>query len=87
MPRSIHDFADPATIECAYCSRDVPAANATDCVPAVDDDEEWESLAAHHLPSCEWILTRAHRRDVPTLTTAETDEIERRALAAAMRET
>ena len=65
MPRTLHDFASPSTIECAYCSRDVPAANATDAVPPIDDDAAWEALAKHHAPDCEWITTRAHR-EVPT---------------------
>jgi hypothetical protein len=67
-------------VECAYCSQESEPCSA---VPAVDDDDAWTDLAAHHLPSCEWILTRAHRRDVPRLTPAETAEIERKALAAA----
>lgn len=67
-------------VECAYCSRDVPVDGST---PALDDDATWTDLAAHHLPSCEWILTRAHRRDVPALTPAETAEIERQAIDAA----
>lgn len=83
MPRTIHDFASPSTVECAYCSRDVPAAGLVDNPPAVDDDAAWSDLARHHLPGCEWILTHAHRRDVEQLTLADTDEIERQALAAA----
>ncbi len=62
MPRTIDDFVDPSTVECAYCSRDVPADHVTDAVPAADDDEAWEELAKHHLPGCEWARTRAHRR-------------------------
>ena len=83
MPRTLEDFASPSTVECAYCSHDVPAADATDAVPPIDDDDAWTDRAKHHLPSCEWILTRAHRRDVEILTPADTAEIERKALAAA----
>lgn len=72
--------AEIDSVECAYCDRESEPCSS---VPAVDDDTAWTDLARHHLPSCEWILTRAHRRDVPSLTTAETAEIERRALAAA----
>ena len=72
------------TVECAYCSADVPGdVRGEEAPPAVDDDVAWIDLAAHHLPSCEWILTRAHRRDVPALTPTDTAEIERKALAAA----
>ena len=72
------------TAECAYCSADVPYdVRGEDAAPAVEDDIAWIDLAHHHLPSCEWILTRAHRRDVPALTPADTAEIERLALAAA----
>lgn len=69
------------TEECEYCSMDVVCDDAP--IPDMDDDAAWIDLARHHLPGCEWILTRAHRRDVPTLTPAETAEVERRALDAA----
>lgn len=51
----------PLTTECAYCEVDVPAGGDDDIVPAVDDDEGWQALSAHHAPHCEWIHTRAHR--------------------------
>jgi hypothetical protein len=45
--------------ECVYCGRDAELVP----VPAVDDDDAWEALAADHAPGCEWIRTRAHRRE------------------------
>ena len=48
------------TIECHYCGYDAPEIDA---VPDVNDDEAWLALEADHDPDCEWICTRAHRRD------------------------
>lgn len=54
---------DAETVECTYCSRDVPAAGTDKAVPALDDDDAWDALAHHHARGCEWVVTRAHRRD------------------------
>jgi hypothetical protein len=45
--------------ECVYCGTIVPEVD----VPEVDDEEAWEGLACFHAPGCEWVLTRAHRRE------------------------
>lgn len=49
-----------AADECAYCGclvvGDAP-------VPATDDDAGWEDLKGDHARGCEWIATRAHRRE------------------------
>jgi len=47
--------------ECAYCGKEIPAHKLE--VPAEDDEEAWEALAKYHRDWCEWITTRAHRRD------------------------
>ncbi len=47
-------------IECADCGREHALP---DSVPDADDDEAWGELAAEHDDDCEWIATRAHRRD------------------------
>lgn len=49
-------------IECAYCSEMV---SELDSVPPVDDDEAWDVIAKEHDSDCEWVLTRAHRRELP----------------------
>ena len=47
-------------IECIYCNAShIP----TDHVPAIDDDDAWETLADDHATHCEWVETRAHRFD------------------------
>lgn len=48
--------------ECVYCGAEIPESRAAE-VPPVDDDAEWELLAADHAADCEWIITRAHRVD------------------------
>jgi hypothetical protein len=48
--------------ECAYCGTEIVGADMGR-VPELDDDEAWERIAAEHAPDCEWIATRAHRRD------------------------
>jgi hypothetical protein len=47
--------------ECLYCGRD----SDLDATPAVDDDAAWGALARDHAADCEWVVTRAHRRDLP----------------------
>ena len=51
-------FAD--RVACVYCH-----ANGLldEPVPAEDDDAAWERMATEHQPGCEWIATRAHRRE------------------------
>ena len=46
--------------QCAYCSAVVEDRPG---VPNLDDDATWIKLAEDHLPGCEWVETRAHRRD------------------------
>ena len=41
-----------------------PLAHDLGAVPAVDDDAAWAALEIQHGKNCEWIATRAHRRDV-----------------------
>lgn len=48
-------------VPCAYCGEPHPVTEDRE-VPASDDDEAWERLAASHGSDCEWIETRAHRR-------------------------
>jgi ferredoxin len=44
---------------CSYCERAI-ADNTV--VPACDDDAGWGELAPSHADDCEWITTRAQRR-------------------------
>lgn len=51
-------------VECAYCQRMVSAAaHEHNQAPSADDDTAWDELAAEHAEGCEWIATRAHRRN------------------------
>lgn len=45
--------------ECAYCHQQVSVG-----VPDAHDDDAWVDLALAHRDDCEWVLTRAHRREV-----------------------
>lgn len=45
--------------ECMYCGAVVPVEEP----PKVGDDEEWRRLAVVHNWGCEWVETRAHRRE------------------------
>jgi hypothetical protein len=47
-------------IECAYCSREHALPES---LPDADDGKAWSELAVEHDDDCEWIATRAHRRD------------------------
>lgn len=49
-------------VRCAYCDCEIEAPDRL-TVPKADDDDEWTRLAEQHGPDCEWIRTRAHRRD------------------------
>jgi hypothetical protein len=51
---------EAAGVECIYCW----ALGTTQAVPDVDDDDSWDELAKEHGDDCEWVLTRAHRREV-----------------------
>lgn len=44
--------------ECAYCG----ATECSEDIPSQWADDEWIDLAKDHLPGCEWVETRAHRR-------------------------
>lgn len=46
--------------ECAYCSADVEQIEP---VPGPEDDAAWRAQAMEHHRGCEWVTTRAHRRD------------------------
>jgi hypothetical protein len=52
----------PAVVECAYCARDV-ADFTHEPPPAPSADDAWAELAKWHAPDCEWIATRARRRE------------------------
>jgi hypothetical protein len=52
---------DEQRVECLYCGSDC----TNECPPA-DDGEAWANLAVEHDDSCEWVLTRAHRRPLPS---------------------
>ena len=45
---------------CVYCNEPVTDAEE---IPALDDDTAWSRIAAEHYVGCEWIHTRAHRRE------------------------
>ena len=49
--------------ECIYCNAELPPETVND-VPSVYDDEQWDAIADQHAPSCEWVMTRAHRLDM-----------------------
>ena len=51
--------------ECIYCGWTHQPDPATAPVPRVDDDAAWSTLAETHATDCEWITTRAHRREAP----------------------
>jgi hypothetical protein len=57
--------AEELTCRCLYCGRDVRwrevEGNPSEAVPASDDDEAWDEIAAEHEDDCEWAMTRAHR--------------------------
>ena len=61
-PQHAHDEGEE--VECLYCGATIPGC--TDCpnAPPEDDDTAWAELAAQHREDCEWVLTRAHRRDL-----------------------
>lgn len=48
---------------CAYCGESISYGEGLREVPDVDDDEAWERLGKAHVRGCEWITTRAHRRE------------------------
>jgi hypothetical protein len=50
--------------ECLYCNHLIEAEDEAR-VPAVDDHDAWQALAAEHAHDCEWIRTRAHRITTP----------------------
>lgn len=49
------------THRCIYCDRAVPHRET---VPPATDDEAWDELATEHYEDCEWVATRAHRREL-----------------------
>jgi hypothetical protein len=58
-----HDHADDgSTVTCAYCGAEVPGCD--DCpTPPEGDESAWAEIATGHAEDCEWVRTRAHRRD------------------------
>lgn len=49
-------------VECAYCMHNVTAPKSEDeSPPAIDDAAAWAKIAKEHAPTCEWVMTRAHR--------------------------
>jgi hypothetical protein len=50
-------------VECAYCGQDVPGLAWGKKLPAPDDDDAWLERAEGHAEGCEWIVTRAFRRE------------------------
>lgn len=56
------DANEPDTEECAYCGRDVPISDT----PDTHDYAAWGAISRHHAPDCEWALSHAHTRDLPT---------------------
>lgn len=60
----VREVIEPATVECIYCGSSRVRARGEKQPPAEHDDAAWEALAAEHAPTgCEWIDTRANRRD------------------------
>ena len=58
---------DTTETECIYCgATDLEHAGK---IPALADDEAWTEIAEEHRDDCDWIATRAHRRD-PTASTS-----------------
>ena len=50
-------------VECAYCMHNVTAPKSDDeSPPAINDDAAWAEEAKEHAATCEWVLTRAHRK-------------------------
>jgi hypothetical protein len=49
---------------CLYCDALLPyPEDDQPPVPAIDDDQGWRAEAQNHIRGCEWIRTRAHRKD------------------------
>lgn len=63
-PQTCHLWVAIQTTECAYCSSEIPA-DQSEIVPDIDDDDSWANLELSHAKECEWIATRAHRRNCP----------------------
>ena len=65
---AIVEFHDPEPVtHCCYCGGELGYTidPDSDSAPAADDDAAWEREAKTHLPNCEWVCTRAHRRNLP----------------------
>ena len=58
MPIDVIDEAAEVS-PCIYCGHVVKARS----VPPASDDAAWISIAEEHADGCEWVVTRAHRRD------------------------
>lgn len=56
------EMLDEQSVECLYCGQMVKLEDSGE-VPAQSDDEAWERIAANHAPDCEWVTSRAHRRE------------------------
>lgn len=53
------ELLEPKHDQCQYCGVDVPSDEE---VPDEDDDEAWAAEAKKHASWCEWVTSRAHRR-------------------------
>jgi hypothetical protein len=58
--------------QCIYCGSEVSDDSQ---VPAYDDHDAWDTLAVEHDVDCEWIRTRAHRRQEPDSEDALTERL------------
>jgi hypothetical protein len=58
--RKAQGAAKAEPVYCIYCGAEIENSQE---VPAVQDDAAWETLARKHAEDCEWIATRAHRRE------------------------
>ena len=49
---------------CIYCGETITGSEQ-DPVPHDSDDEAWAAIEdkGEHMPGCEWVRTRAHRRE------------------------
>jgi hypothetical protein len=47
---------------CLHCGREMTGPDP-DFTPKLDDEAGWTAESARHAPDCEWVRTRAFRRD------------------------
>jgi hypothetical protein len=56
--------ADEELPICLHCGREMTGPDP-DRMPKLEDEAGWEAEAGRHAPDCEWVRTRAFRRDEP----------------------